>query len=218
MCKNNKKIIAVICLIILIVCVGVGIFIFFINDQKNDEKEENINIPSNEPTIYLDTKVNLVELSGEKFLVNVKLENFPEDGFYPATSFSLDFDKTKLQFNGIRVGNITVSDKDNSPESIEIPTWLCNTELSNQSGNINAMYMDMSAQDRSYRIHNFDEEKSNILLRLEFTLMDSAFANDEITLEFKDVSLAALDDNGEDIGLSMNKDNLLVKNLVLTVE
>ncbi len=168
------------------------------------------------PSIYLETKSELVEMSGEEFFVNVKLSSMPEDGFYPASSFSLVFDKTKLEFLGLRDGTMTVSDE--SGENMEIPVWQCNTAISNENEKINAMYIDMSASNNSYRFQDFETEKKDILVRLQFKLRDSAIAGDEITLSFDDAILASIEESSGVKSLSLVDRTLKAKEFSVKVK
>ncbi len=202
--KSKKGIVLIISAILVLAAVTTIMVIFFVQGGAKT-------------SISLNTDTQLAEMSGEQFFIDVKVDGFPQEGHYPAASFSLNFDKTKLQFEGISVGNMTVSDELNSQESLEIPTWQCNTQLSNENGNINAMYIDMTAQDRSYRAQNFQEDTQDILVRLEFTLLNSASSGDDIKLEFVDAVLASVDENGAESGLSMVDGTLLAQSLSLRV-
>ncbi len=204
MITNNKKICVAVGAVLVMAATVLLLITSFAQNAQN-------------PTMYLQVSEDLVAMSDQEFYVDIKIDNFPEDGEYPAASFSLDFDKTKLQFDGLSVGTMTVGDTENSPQSVEIPTWQCNTEVSNQKGSINALYVDMTASDGAYRLHNYKKDTADILLRLDFTLLDSAAAGESIELTFTDAVLAGVDENGNEAGVSTIDNTLVVRGVELKI-
>ncbi|MFZ2540027.1 MAG: hypothetical protein WAX04_14195, partial [Oscillospiraceae bacterium] len=108
------------------------------------------------PQIYLKAPKKIETMSKEEFYVDAVLSDFPKNGVYAAASISMKFDRNKLQFLGVRQGTMMTGNEQKTDENMEIPVWTCNTELSNQNGVINTMYLDMTAGDNAYRLYGFE--------------------------------------------------------------
>ncbi len=181
--KSKKNILPIILLILIIILLVSGISLIILNITKN----------SNVPKLYMETNARLVAMSQEEFYIDINLSEFPEDSVYPASSFILAFDNDKLEFTGLRLGTMGVCDE--SGQNLNTPTWECNTELSNQKATISAMYMDMTANDSSYRSKGYEKGSKDTMARVQFILKDSAVKGDELKFSFQDAVLASIDNS-----------------------
>lgn len=160
---------------------------------------------SQKPTLSLEAPDGIGERDKDEFVVDVKLSDMGE-AIYPAASIIVTFDKNRLEFTGVKMGNVMVYDNFN-PEKQEgegemvIPLWNCNTDLSNRTGEIKAMYLDMTGGDNAYAAAGFKSGDQDTVLRLGFKLRDSVSAGDELKLEIADAVFAA--SGGDESGASL---------------
>ncbi len=200
--KSKKNVLSIILVVAIVVLLITGALMIFLNTSRNLGGSK----------LYLQTDANLVAMSGEEFYVDIKLSDFPEDGVYSASSFMLEFDSSKLEFTGLRLGTMSVSDENG--ENLNAPAWECNTDISNQKSIISAMYIDMTANNSSYRNFGYEKDSKDILVRVEFILKDSAIKNDELKFKFTDAVLASTD---KAASLSMVNETLKVSEYKLKV-
>ena len=130
----------------------------------------------------------------ESFTVDVLLSALEDDDF-PAASFSLGFDSSKLEFIGLEDGNVMISCEDaDGNAGAEIPDWDVNVEVSNEKGRINIMYLDRSGGNRVFsRSVLPDGEK--LLFKLRFALSDGAQSGDIYELDMEDAVFAASEES-----------------------
>lgn len=164
------------------------------------------------PTLTLMPPAPLESSNHEEFIVDLELSKLPSN-IYPAASISIKFDKNKLEFTGIKQGTMMVGG-----DEFTIPIWNCNTEKCNKDGEINSMYLDMTAGKNSYCVKGFDEEKKNIVVRLGFKLRDSAISGDVYNLTIKDAVFATIDGDKDKSSLSMKLDTLKTKSCKVAVK
>ncbi len=200
--KSKKNILPIFLIVLIIILLITGALMIFLNTSKNLSGSK----------LYLETDANLVAMSQEEFYVDIKLSDFPEDGVYSASSFVLEFDNSKLEFTGIRLGTMSVSDENG--ENLNAPTWECNTDVSNQKSTISAMYIDMTANGSSYRNFGYQKDSKDILVRVQFILKDSAIKGDELKFKFTDAVLASTDKTQS---LSMVNETLKVSDYKLKI-
>lgn len=128
-----------------------------------------------------------VSLSGQQeVVVDVAIDRLG-DALYPAASISLRFDPSRLEFLGIREGNVFVRDADFGQM---LPDWSCNPTQCNQSGVINVMYLDLTGGTEAFD-RQLPAEEDNVLLRLAFRLRGSARVGDVYDLVVEDAVFAA---------------------------
>lgn len=129
----------------------------------------------------------------ETFTVNVLLSAL-EDGAYPAASFTIGFDSSKLEFVGLEDGNVMISCDDmENGTSTETPDWEVNVEKSNETGKINIMYFDRSGENRVFSKSGLPDG-GKVLFKLRFALSDSAQSGDIYELDIEDAVFAASDE------------------------
>lgn len=128
-----------------------------------------------------------ISLSGQQeVVVDVAIDQLG-DALYPAASVSIRFDPSRLEFLGVREGNVFVRDADFGQM---LPDWSCNPTQCNQSGVINVMYLDLTGGTEAFDRQLLAEE-GNVLLRLAFRLRGSARVGDVYDLVVEDAVFAA---------------------------
>lgn len=143
------------------------------------------------PAVSIETRGNLSTGDREPFSLDLRLTALGED-IYPAASFCIAFDSSKLEFLGIEEGNVLVTDPESS-SGFKIPVWGVDTARSNQTGKINLMYLDMTGGRYAFRNEALRED-GNVVLRLRFRLRGSAVSGDIYELSFEDAIFAASDE------------------------
>lgn len=144
------------------------------------------------PAVSIETRGNLSASDREPFSLELRLTTLGED-IYPAASFCIAFDPSKLEFLGIEEGNVSVTDPESS-SGFKIPEWSVDITRSNQTGKINLMYLDMTGGRYAFRNEAL-RESGNIVLRLRFRLRGSAVSGDIYEISFEDAVFAASDEN-----------------------
>lgn len=164
------------------------------------------------PILSLQPPTSVGVASHEEFTVDLVLSAM-DDHLYPAASIIVDFDKNRLEFTGVKMGNVMVyenynpiGDSEAASPTMMIPTWSCNTELSNQTGEIRAMYLDMTGGNNAYGTAGFDVKSQNVVLRLGFKLKDSVSAGDKIQMSLVDAVFATSGGDVDGTSMSTSKD------------
>ena len=160
----------------------------------------------NEPTLIVETPQKLSASATEEFTLDVTISNLG-DARYPAMSMSITFDSSRLEFLGVKEGNLFILSDENSTGQ-KLPDWSCNVQNSNDTGLINIMYLDMTGGRNAFTKELLAEDY-NVVLRLKFRLRGSARAGDVLDLIVEDAVFAASD---EKQSLAMTTDTLKVKN------
>lgn len=140
------------------------------------------------PAVIIETPPKIPPESREPFFLDVSITSMGE-ALYPAASMSISFDSERLEFLGIAQGNVPVLS--DTAEGM-LPEWGVNIERSNEIGQINTMYLDITNGKNAFSGKLLSEDK-NVLLRLEFRLRESASAGDICELTADDICLAASD-------------------------
>lgn len=170
-----------------------------------------LNGPMGAPVLSLQPPQSIPASSRDEFVVDVTLSAM-EDNLYPAASLIVEFDKNRLEFTGVKMGNVMAYENfnpvgnDTVDPPMMIPTWSCNTELSNQSGEIRAMYLDMTGGNNAYAPAGFDSNGQNIVLRLGFKLKDSAGAGGKIAVSLVDAVFATSGGDVDKTSMSTSRD------------
>ena len=177
--KNRKKkiIIGVIILIIL----AVSLFLFLRRGGL---------LPS-APAVVVETPAKMDAKDREVFSLELQLTSLGET-VYPAASFSISFDPSKLEFMGISEGNVAIKSS-KSISGTALPEWSVNVERSNETGAINIMYIDMTGGKNAFS-KELLQDQGNVLLLLDFRLRGSVRAGDILELSLDDAVFAASDE------------------------
>lgn len=142
------------------------------------------------PTLTVVTPPKQAAESGDPFTVDVLISCLGEE-LYPAASLSLNFDSSRLEFLRVEEGNVMIlGDERADGNSYQLPQWSVNTERSNQTGQINLMYLDMTGGRYAFTQETLRDD-GNVLLRLSFCLRGSAAEGDIYELVVADAVFAA---------------------------
>lgn len=201
--KGKKKKIIVFS-IILIVAVALSLAMVFFWLQ-NGKTERDV------PLLIVETPQRVSLSQDREFVLDVTISDFGE-ALYPAASISVLFDSSHLDFLAVEEGNVFVCNYGGQTEQ-KLPSWSCNIERCNESGNINVMYLDMTGGKNAFRRELLAED-DNVVLRLRFRLRGSARVGDVYDLIVDDAVFAASD---ESQSLAKTRRTLRVKNAKVVV-
>lgn len=195
--KADKKLLNVLFIIsVLTAVLSATILIIYFLPQKAEEPFFN---PI--PTVTIETPAKRSRTDQNEFCVKVSANSF-ESGTFPAASFSISFDKEKLEFLGIENGSVIADNNDSSAK------WNFDADFSNESGKINVMYLDTTGGKYAFN-NSFLNESENILFTLKFRLRETVENGDIIELSFDDAVFAS---NDEKNSLSLISKTLKTKN------
>ena len=181
----------------IIIAVGILLVLFFRKDETSLGK----------PTLIVETPQKISVSENETFVLDVIITDLGE-AVYPAASFSISFDSSRLEFMGLEEGNVFVKNGALDTEiSQKLPEWSCNAEMSNKTGEINIMYLDTTGGKNAFSRELLAED-DNVVLRLSFCLRGSARVGDVYDLIVEDAIFAASD---ESQSLSVMQNTLKVK-------
>ena len=158
------------------------------------------------PTLIVETPQKLSASQTEEFTLDVTVSTLG-DARYPAMSMSVSFDSSRLEFLGVKEGNIFILSDENRTGQ-QLPVWNCNAQNSNDTGLINIMYLDMTGGRNAFSKELLADDY-NVVLRLKFRLRGSVRPGDVLDLIVEDAVFAASD---ETQSLAMTTDTLKVKN------
>ncbi len=193
--RKQKIIIAVIAVIIMLIILLIILFL--------PKKIKNSGIP----TLTVETPPKQSISAKEEFSVDILLSDLGDE-LYPAASMSIVFDSSHLKFTGISEGNIMISgDERADGSSGKLPEWSVDVERSNETGQINVMYLDMTGGKYAFTKEYMNDK--HILMRLDFRLRGSAEADDVYNLEITDAVFATTDENNS---LASINDTLITEN------
>lgn len=167
------------------------------------------NLAGNVPylTVVIPPKVSL---SGDReVVVDVTISDLGQ-ALYPAASASIRFDPSRLEFLGVREGNVFVRDGAGQ----DLPQWSCSPAQCNKTGVINIMYLDLAGGACAFDRQLLASE-DNVLLRLAFRLRGSARAGDVYDLVVEDAVFAA---SNEEESLAVLRETLACRNGRIVVE
>lgn len=164
-----------------------------------------------EPTLTVETPQKISRSSTQTITLDVLISDLG-DAIYPAASMSIRFDPSRLEFMGVQEGNVFVGNTENSI-GLALPEWSCNASASNETGQINILYLDMTGGDYAFR-RELLAETDNVVLRLQFRLRGSVRAGDVMELVVEDAVFAAFD---EIQSLAMTTDTLKINNSKMVI-
>lgn len=170
------------------------------------------------PTLTIMPIAPIESTDRNEFTLDMVLSDLPKN-LYPAASVAITFDKNKLEFTGIKLGTMMAyGDKSADGNNLVSPTWSCNIQNSNIKGEIDAMYLDMTAGEYAYCSQGFDKKSKNVVLRLGFKLKDSAAKGDSYNIVFKDAVFATVNGDEDKTSLAMNMNTLKTKNCKIAIK
>ena len=156
------------------------------------------------PTLTVETPQKCS--AGEEITLDVTISDMGE-ALYPAASMSIRFDPACLEFLGVEEGNVFILNGE-STSGRQLPQWSCNTAACNESGLINAMYLDMTGGRYAFSRELLAEE-DNVVLRLAFRVRGSVRTGDVLDLIVEDAVFAASEEKDS---LAMTRNTLRVRN------
>ncbi len=181
--KSKKKVI----IIVLLVLLALAVLAFFLFRDGG--------ALSLAPAVTIETPDKMSRSDREEFTLDVTLSDLKEGDLYPAASFSMNFDANKLEFLGLEEGNVLVPcEKKANGAVTELPDWGVNVERSNEIGQINVMYLDLSGGRQAFS-KDLLPDGDRVLFRLKFKLRGSVRSGDIIEISFADAVFAASDEN-----------------------
>lgn len=193
--KTKKKLI-----IGISVCIFSLLLILFLFFMKTGK------VVNTKPTLTIETPQKISISENEEITLDVTISSFGE-AVYPAASMSISFDSSRLEFLGIKEGNVFVHNSDGKIKQ-KLPDWSCNPEQCNKSGKINVMYLDTTGGKNAFSKELLAKE-DNVVLRLNFRLRGSVRSDDVCDLIFEDAIFAS---SNEAESLALSKDTLKVRN------
>lgn len=181
--KNSKKKTIIIVLLVLIALAVPAFFLFGDGGAL-----------SLAPAVTIETPNKMSRSDRGEFTLDVTLSDLKEGELYPAASFSMNFDANKLEFLGLEEGNVLVPcEKKANGAVTELPKWGVNVERSNEIGQINVMYLDLTGGRQAFS-KDLLPDGDRALFRLRFKLRGSVQSGDIIEISFADAVFAASDE------------------------
>ncbi len=163
------------------------------------------------PTLMIETPRKLSASQTEAFCLDVGLSDLGE-AIYPAMSMCITFDPSRLEFLGIEEGNVFIMSSE-SQTGQQLPQWNCNVQVSNETGRINLMYLDMTGGKNAFSRSLLGKE-NNVLLGLKFRLRGSVRPGEVLDLIVEDAVFAASE---EAQSLAMTTGTLRTRNSRLVI-
>ncbi len=185
--KKKKTIIAI--SVTAVLAITIGLIIIFLNRNSQTAKVGSF---STGPAVFIEIPDKMDKKDRSEFELGVFVTKLGKD-IYPAASFSISFDSSKLEFLGLEEGNVLILDSD-SPTGENLPEWNVDVETSNKTGFINVMYLDISGKDKGFSQEKL-YDKDNSLFYLKFKLRGSVREKEMYEISFKDAVFACEDDS-----------------------
>ena len=192
--KKNRIICIVSVIIVIIACV-----LFLFRGEIEELFAPSVTLISPEP----------IEASDRtEIVIDVKLSDLPERMF-PAGSISVEFDKNKLEYLGVKQGTMmTLGDSTGEDKVYNIPIWKDNINIANENGIINAMYLDITGGKYAYVKEGFSKENKDVLLRLTFRLRDSVVSGEIYNITIRDAVMATVENSIDNTSLATSNRTL----------
>ena len=181
--NSKKKVIIIIAALVLLALAVPALFLFGDGGAL-----------SLAPAVTIETPNKMSWSDRGEFTLDVTLSDLREGELYPAASFSMNFDANKLEFLGLEEGNVLVPcEKKANGAVTELPKWGVNVERSNEIGQINVMYLDLTGGRQAFS-KDLLPDGDRVLFRLKFKLRGSVQSGDIIEISFADAVFAASDE------------------------
>lgn len=208
---SNKKAMVILGGVLLLLAAGAVAVVYHMKQpqpvpvaEQEIQEEEPQNLP---PTLVVETPQKISLSKEETFTIKVSVTALGEAD-YPAASVSISFDASRLEFLGVKEGNVFVrNDMADTNIAQQLPVWSHNVEQCNKTGVINIMYLDTTGGKKAF-CRELLAEEDNVLMSLEFRLRGSARVGDVYDLIVEDAVFAASD---ESLSLATLQDTLQVK-------
>ena len=165
---------------------------------------------SGTPTLTIETPDKRDPGDAGEFSLDVTLSELGA-AVYPAASFSIHFDRSRLEFLGIGEGELCITG-DGSPA---LPEWSVNVDRSNRDGSIDIMYLDITGGKYAFSRGISENRGDTVVLRLRFRLRGTARSGDVYGIEFTDAVFAASDERRS---LAMANGTLRVRGAKIVVK
>lgn len=163
------------------------------------------------PLLSVETPQKISLSETEELTLDVTVSSLGDD-IYPAASMSISFDPSRIEFLGIKEGNVFVKSGQAGIEGL-LPDWNYNPVQANKTGKINIMYLDTTGGRKAFANELLSNE-DNVVLRLNFRLRGSLREGDVCDIIFDDAVFASSD---ESKSLAMTRDTLKVRNAKIVI-
>lgn len=195
--KKRRVLISILCLTLVL---GTATFLLI-------SKKERIGVFK--PTLTVVSPQPVKAEPGELVTVDITLSKMPKE-VYPGASINVSFDSKKLEFVGLKQGDITVPSPKKGGETI--PIWECNIKKSNENGEIKGMFIDMSGGKYGYGAEGFHPKEQKVLLRAQFKLTENVKKGESYELIIEDAVFATLNNEAKKNSLSLLDHKLDARN------
>jgi len=209
--NKKQKYTILILLSILAIVIGIS-YIIVINSQEKNTKnhiDDNSEIKK-EVSISLNGDSILSKNNKNTFKLKLKMSQIPSN-IYSSASFSISFDKNKVEFVDIEKGDILTY-------SSNSPSWEYDVKASNKRGRANIMYLDSTGGKESFTSKSIVEESKNNLLILEFKLKDDVESGENISFKIKDAVFATVNGDKDNSSLSTKNKNIKFEDCNIKIE
>ena len=208
---KKQKYTILILLSILAIVIGIS-YIVVINSQEKNTKNDidNNSEIKKEVSISLNGDSILSKNNKNTFKLKLKMSQIPSN-IYSSASFSISFDKNKVEFVDIEKGDILTY-------SSNSPSWEYDVKASNKRGQANIMYLDSTGGKESFTSKSILEERKNNILILEFKLKDDVESGDNISFKIKDAVFATVNGDKDNSSLSAKNKNIKFEDCNIKIE
>lgn len=209
--NKKQKYTILILLSILVIVIGIA-YIVVINSQEKNPKndiDDNSEIKK-EVSMSLDGDSVLSMNNKNTFKLKLKMSQIPSN-IYSSASFSISFDKDKVEFIDIQKGDILTY-------SSNSPSWEYDIKASNKRGQANIMYLDSTGGKESFTSKSIVSEEKNNVLILEFKLKDDVESGENISFKIKDAVFATVNGDKDNSSLSTKNKNIKFEDCNIKIE
>lgn len=208
---KKQKYTILILLSILAIVIGIS-YIVVINSQEKNTKNDidNNSEIKKEVSISLNGDSILSKNNKNTFKLKLKMSQIPSN-IYSSASFSISFDKNKVEFVDIEKGDILTY-------SSNSPSWEYDVKASNKRGQVNIIYLDSTGGKESFTSKSIVEERKNNILILEFKLKDDVESGENISFKIKDAVFATVNGDKDNSSLSTKNKNIKFEDCNIKIE
>lgn len=208
---KKQKYTILILLSILAIVIGISYIVVINSQEKNTKNDINNNSEiKKEVSISLNGDSILSKNNKNTFKLKLKMSQIPSN-IYSSASFSISFDKNKVEFVDIEKGDILTY-------SSNSPSWEYDVKASNKRGQANIMYLDSTGGKESFTSKSIVEERKNNILILEFKLKDDVESGDNISFKIKDAVFATVNGDKDNSSLSTKNKNIKFEDCNIKIE
>lgn len=208
---KKQKYTILILLSILAIVIGIS-YIVVINSQEKNTKNDIDNNSEIKKEVSISLKGDSILSKNNKntFKLKLKMSQIPSN-IYSSASFSISFDKNKVEFVDIEKGDILTY-------SSNSPSWEYDVKASNKRGQANIMYLDSTGGKESFTSKSIVEERKNNILILEFKLKDDVESGENISFKIKDAVFATVNGDKDNSSLSTKNKNIKFEDCNIKIE